>query len=74
MANLRLNDREDDGTGEWMAESAAGLIGVAWMREMKTGNKKEAAEMMLRLADHARSFISNEQWKLLGQSRSIKDI
>lgn len=59
---MRLNDRPDDGSSEWAAEAAAGLIGLAWYRATESKDQKPG-ELMLSLARSAREHITPEQWR-----------
>lgn len=55
---------EDDGTSQWAAEEAAGMIGRAWYRANQEPGT-DAGELMLGLAQAARSHITKEQWAAL---------
>lgn len=57
-------DLEDDGTAERAGEIAAGWIATAWYRRTKYENAN-GGELMLSLADHCRSHITQEQWREL---------
>ncbi|MGI9449354.1 MAG: hypothetical protein ACR2QH_01655 [Geminicoccaceae bacterium] len=61
-----MADEPDNGSAEWAAEQAAGFIGLAWYRRTIT-EKGDGGELMLSLADAARSHISAEQWRALGE-------
>ena len=55
----------DDGTAEWAAGQAAGLIGRAFYRASQDPNE-DASAMMLDLATEARSHITKTDWARLG--------
>ncbi len=60
-----MGDLEDNGSAERAAEIAAGWMAMAWYR--RTHNEAgNGGELMLSLADNARSHITREQWKALG--------
>jgi hypothetical protein len=65
---MRLNDRPDDGSSDWAAEAAAGLIGLAWYRAVEKGDNNPA-NLMLTLAHSAREHITQEQWSALYAER-----
>ena len=66
-ADEMIVQEKDDGSAERAAEIAAGWIGCAWFRGTNGGGKN-GGELMLALADAARSHITAEQWKTLGLS------
>ncbi len=61
-----MDDWEDDGTADRAAEIAVGWIARAWYRSTHS-EKGDAGKLMLRLANSARSHITAEQWKALGE-------
>ena len=58
---------KDDGSADRAAEIAARWIARAWFRRTH-GEVRNGGELMLSLADAARSHITKEQWKALGLS------
>ncbi len=58
-------EQEDNGTAERAAEIAADWIARAWFR--RTHNEfQSGGELMLSLANAARSHITSEEWRELG--------
>ena len=49
--------RADDGTPEWAAEEAAGLIGIAMIRADQQQGAKAAADILANLSNFALSTI-----------------
>lgn len=55
---MRLNDRPDDGSAEWAAEAAAGLIGIVMIRADKAEGPKAAAERLAELSGFCLGLIA----------------
>lgn len=59
---MDVNDRPDDGSAEWAAEAAAGMIGRAFYRATKEGEARPR-EVVLSLTTFARSLLRPADWK-----------